>query len=87
MAPPLHGFTIRKCSFLPQFRFEGLQKWRVLVIIGLPPALMHTALAIFFVGLVIFLGPLRDSLAWVVGAITAVTYTAYLMAHILPLAV
>ncbi len=39
---------------------------------------MHTALAIFFVGLVIFLGPLRDSLAWVVGAITAVTYTALL---------
>ncbi|PBK83719.1 hypothetical protein ARMGADRAFT_944597, partial [Armillaria gallica] len=56
--------TPRKRSLLRQFRFAGLQKWRVLVIIGLLPALMHTALAIFFVGLVIFLGPLRDSLAW-----------------------
>ncbi|KAK0503503.1 hypothetical protein EDD18DRAFT_634569 [Armillaria luteobubalina] len=77
--------TPRDRSLLRQFRFAGLQKWRVLIIIGLLPVLMHTALAIFFVGLVIFLGPLRDSIAWVVGAITAVAYTAYLLAHILPL--
>ncbi len=77
--------TPRERSLLRQFRFAGLQKWRVLVIIGLLPVLMHTALAIFFVGLVVFLGPLRDSLAWVVGAIAVVAYTAYLMAHILPL--
>ncbi|KAK0463908.1 uncharacterized protein EV420DRAFT_1329359, partial [Desarmillaria tabescens] len=77
--------TPRERSLLRQFRFAGLQKWRVLVIIGLLPVLMHTALAIFFVGLVIFLGPLRDSLAWVVGTITTIAYTAYLMAHILPL--
>ncbi|KAK0228792.1 hypothetical protein IW262DRAFT_1264967, partial [Armillaria fumosa] len=50
--------TPRECSLLRQFRFAGLQKWRVLIIIGLLPVLMHTALAIFFVGLVIFLGPL-----------------------------
>ncbi|KAK0228793.1 hypothetical protein IW262DRAFT_641524 [Armillaria fumosa] len=77
--------TPRERSLLRQFRFAGLQKWCVVVIIGLLPALMHTALAIFFVGLVIFLGPLQASIAWVVGAITAVTYTAYLMTHILPL--
>ncbi|PBK78429.1 hypothetical protein ARMSODRAFT_40868 [Armillaria solidipes] len=74
--------TPRERSLLQQFRFGGLQKWCVLVIIGLLPALMHTALAVFFVGLVIFLG---DSLAWVVGAVTTLTYTAYLMALILPL--
>ncbi|KAK0503354.1 hypothetical protein EDD18DRAFT_1010980, partial [Armillaria luteobubalina] len=45
-------------SLLRQFRYAGLQKWRVLVIIGLLPVLMHTALIIFFVGLVIYLGPL-----------------------------
>ncbi|PBK78431.1 hypothetical protein ARMSODRAFT_947339 [Armillaria solidipes] len=77
--------TPRERSLLRQFRFAGLQKWRVLVIIGLLPALMHTALAIFFVGLVIFLGPLRESIAWVVGTIMVVAYTAYLMAHVLPL--
>ncbi|KAK0503508.1 hypothetical protein EDD18DRAFT_1017612, partial [Armillaria luteobubalina] len=54
---PLSG-TPRERSLLQQFRFSGLQKWRVLIIIGLLPVLMHTALAMFFVGLVIFLGPL-----------------------------
>ncbi len=77
--------TPRERSLLRQFRFAGLQKWRVLVIIGLLPVLMHAALAIFFVGLVIFLGPLRESIAWVVGTITVAAYTAYLIAHILPL--
>ncbi|KAK0451102.1 hypothetical protein EV421DRAFT_1212204 [Armillaria borealis] len=77
--------TPREQSLLRQFRFAGLQKWRVLVIIGLLPVLMHTALANFFVGLVIFLGPLRESIAWAVGTITVVAYTAYLMAHIIPL--
>ncbi|KAK0197018.1 hypothetical protein F5146DRAFT_1116373 [Armillaria mellea] len=42
-----------------------LQEWRVLVIIGLLlSVLMNTALAIFFVGLVIYLGPLQ--IAWIV---------------------
>ncbi|PBK78433.1 hypothetical protein ARMSODRAFT_1011012 [Armillaria solidipes] len=77
--------TPREQSLLRQFRYGGLQKWRVLVIIGLLPVLMHTALAIFFVGLVIFLGPLQDAIAWVVGVITVIAYIAYLMAHILPL--
>ncbi|KAK0210845.1 hypothetical protein DFS33DRAFT_1378828 [Desarmillaria ectypa] len=77
--------TPRERSLLRQFRYEGLQKWRVLVIIGLLPVLMHTSLAIFFVGLVIYLGPLQITLAWIIGIITTVAYTAYLMAHILPL--
>ncbi|KAK0228631.1 hypothetical protein IW262DRAFT_1293372 [Armillaria fumosa] len=77
--------TPRERSLLPQFRHAGLQKWRVLVIIGLLPVLMHVALIIFFVGLVIYLGPLQISLAWIVGTITAVAYTAYLTANILPL--
>ncbi|KAK0483853.1 hypothetical protein IW261DRAFT_984743 [Armillaria novae-zelandiae] len=77
--------TARERSLLQQFRFAGLQKWRVHIIIGLLPVLMHTALALFFVGLVIFLGPLRDSIAWAVGVITVVAYVAYLTAHVLPL--
>ncbi|KAK0239878.1 hypothetical protein EDD85DRAFT_788089 [Armillaria nabsnona] len=77
--------TPRERSLLQQFRYAGLQNWHVLVIIGILPVLMHTALAIFFVGLVIFLGPLQDTIAWVVGVIMVIAYTAYLMAHILPL--
>ncbi|KAK0474770.1 hypothetical protein IW261DRAFT_1304185, partial [Armillaria novae-zelandiae] len=50
--------TPRDRSLTRQFRYAGLQKWHVPVIIGLLPVLMHLALAIFLVGLVIFLQPL-----------------------------
>ncbi|KAF8915758.1 hypothetical protein CPB85DRAFT_1217328, partial [Mucidula mucida] len=46
---PLHR------SLLRQFRYEGLQAWRVPLIIGLLPLLMHLSLGIFFIGLIIFL--------------------------------
>ncbi len=70
--------TPREQSLLQQFRYAGLQNWHVLVIIGILPVLMHTALAIFFVGLVIFLDSLQDAIAWVVGVITVIAYMAYL---------
>ncbi|PBK86592.1 hypothetical protein ARMGADRAFT_940347, partial [Armillaria gallica] len=47
--------TPRERSHVRQFRYMGFQKWHVLVIVGLLPVLMHIALAIFFVGLVVFL--------------------------------
>ncbi|KAK0239199.1 hypothetical protein EDD85DRAFT_726938, partial [Armillaria nabsnona] len=50
--------TPRDRSFTRQFRYAGFQKWHVQVIIGLLPVLMHLALAIFLVGLVLFLRPL-----------------------------
>ncbi|KAK0224985.1 hypothetical protein EDD85DRAFT_777580, partial [Armillaria nabsnona] len=50
--------TPRDRSLTRQFRYAGFQKWHVQVIIGLLPVLMHLALAIFLVGLVIFLHPL-----------------------------
>ncbi|PBK83156.1 hypothetical protein ARMGADRAFT_875351, partial [Armillaria gallica] len=45
----------RDRSFIRQFRYSGFQKWHVRIIIGLLPVLMHLALAIFCVGLVVFL--------------------------------
>ncbi|PBK86589.1 hypothetical protein ARMGADRAFT_1047827 [Armillaria gallica] len=57
--------TPRERSHVRQFRYMGFQKWHVLVIVGLLPVLMHVALAIFFVGLVVFLIPLRVSLSWI----------------------
>ncbi|KAF9042796.1 hypothetical protein BDZ89DRAFT_943965, partial [Hymenopellis radicata] len=41
-------------SHLRQYRFIGLQKWRVTVIIGLLPIIMHTSLALFLAGLMLF---------------------------------
>ncbi|KAK0185853.1 hypothetical protein F5146DRAFT_1227512 [Armillaria mellea] len=68
--------TPRDRSFTRQFRYAGFQKWHVQVIIRLLPVLMHLALAIFLVGL---------ELSWVICAGTALIYTAYVMATILPI--
>ncbi|PBK95500.1 hypothetical protein ARMGADRAFT_926110, partial [Armillaria gallica] len=41
-----------------QFRYMGLQQWRVAFIIGLLPVLMSVSLAVFLVGLILFIVPL-----------------------------
>ncbi|KAK0226638.1 hypothetical protein IW262DRAFT_1294812 [Armillaria fumosa] len=77
--------TPRERSHVRQYRYGGFQKWHVLVIIGLLPVLMHLALGSFFVGLTVFLAPLRPGLSWVIGIGTVVTYTMYLITVFLPI--
>ncbi|KAK0463654.1 uncharacterized protein EV420DRAFT_1242628, partial [Desarmillaria tabescens] len=50
--------TPRDRCFVRQYRYMGFQKWHVGVIVGLLPVLMHLALALFFIGLSLFLHPL-----------------------------
>ncbi|KAF8887064.1 hypothetical protein CPB85DRAFT_1167028, partial [Mucidula mucida] len=50
--------TVRQRSLIRQFRFMGLQEWHVPALIGILPVLMHLSLAVFFVGLTLFLVPL-----------------------------
>ncbi|KAK0499602.1 hypothetical protein EDD18DRAFT_1102925 [Armillaria luteobubalina] len=59
--------TVRERCFVRQYRYTGIQKWKVPIIIGLLPVLMHLALAIFFAGLVLFLHPLQAQLSWFIG--------------------
>ncbi|KAF9063088.1 hypothetical protein BDP27DRAFT_1169115, partial [Rhodocollybia butyracea] len=47
--------TPRERAFIRQFRFDGLEKWRVPLFIGMLPILLHLALILFLAGLVIFL--------------------------------
>ncbi|KAK0202857.1 hypothetical protein DFS33DRAFT_937615 [Desarmillaria ectypa] len=54
-------------------------------IIGLLPVLMSMSLAIFLVGLVIFIILLRVTIASVVGAIAFVSFAAYLITNFLPI--
>ncbi|KAF8900209.1 hypothetical protein CPB85DRAFT_1227114, partial [Mucidula mucida] len=42
-------------SLLRQYRYEGLQAWKVPLIIGLLPVLMHLSLGLFFLGLIVYL--------------------------------
>ncbi|KAF9029723.1 hypothetical protein BDZ89DRAFT_1065206 [Hymenopellis radicata] len=73
------------CSHLRQYRFIGLQKWRVSVVIGLLPIVMHTSLALFLAGLVLFFIPLRTSLACAVGIFTVALCLLYLVSSAMPI--
>ncbi|SJL03734.1 uncharacterized protein ARMOST_07091 [Armillaria ostoyae] len=77
--------TPRDRCRLRQFRYMGLQRWGVDLIIGLLPVLMSASLAVFLVGLVLFIIPLRVSIASVVGSVTFLAFAAYLITNFLPI--
>ncbi|SJL03725.1 uncharacterized protein ARMOST_07082 [Armillaria ostoyae] len=77
--------TLRDRCRLRQFRYMGLQQWGVDFIIGLLPVLMSASLALFLVGLVLFIIPLHVSIASVVGSVTFISFTAYLITNFLPI--
>ncbi|KAK0466961.1 uncharacterized protein EV420DRAFT_657201 [Desarmillaria tabescens] len=68
-----------------QFRYMGLEQWGVAFIIGLLPVLMSASLAVFLVGLIVFIVPLRVPIASVVGAITFISFLAYIVTNFLPI--
>ncbi|KAF9042609.1 hypothetical protein BDZ89DRAFT_944117 [Hymenopellis radicata] len=72
-------------SHIRQFRFMGLQRWRVHVIIGLLPITMHVSLTLFLSGLALFFVPLRLSLAWTIGVLTVIVCTLYIIGNIIPI--
>ncbi|KAF9027437.1 hypothetical protein BDZ89DRAFT_952160, partial [Hymenopellis radicata] len=41
-------------SHVRQFRFMGMEQWRVRVIVGMLPLIMHISLALFLIGLILF---------------------------------
>ncbi|KAK0440458.1 uncharacterized protein EV420DRAFT_1247285, partial [Desarmillaria tabescens] len=45
----------RDCARIRQSRYTGLKAWKVPMIIGLLPVLLHVALGLFLAGLVLFL--------------------------------
>ncbi|KAJ3861976.1 hypothetical protein EV359DRAFT_46107, partial [Lentinula novae-zelandiae] len=81
----VHSGTPRDRSHTRQFRYTGFEKWQVLNIIGVLPVIMHISLAFFLVGLVLFLAPLQRALSCVIGVITGILYTLYLITNTLPI--
>ncbi len=75
--------TPRYRSRIRHFRYMGLEKWHVPVIVGLLPLLMHSSLALFFVGLVLFLITLHIGIAIAVGAISGIGYVLYVVTNVL----
>ncbi|KAK0455697.1 uncharacterized protein EV420DRAFT_1692404, partial [Desarmillaria tabescens] len=47
--------TAKERARVRQFRYIGLQQWQVPTIIGLLPVMLHLSLAIFVVGIILFL--------------------------------
>ncbi|KAF9078830.1 hypothetical protein BDP27DRAFT_1207066, partial [Rhodocollybia butyracea] len=71
-------------SHLRHYRLVGFQRWRVRAIIGSLPVIMHLSLAVFFVGLVIFLYPLQRVLSYIISAVTLFVYFFYVATNVLP---
>lgn len=67
-----------------QYRFMGLNKWRVPTIIALLPSLLHVSLFLFLAGMSLFLYPLDQAAFHAVVVITSGTCTLYLISSILP---
>jgi hypothetical protein len=68
-----------------QFRFEQLERWRVPVIIGLLPLVLHTAVFLYLIGLTIFLLSLNREIGIIVGTVTGLALTIYSISSLLPL--
>ncbi|KAK0216340.1 hypothetical protein IW262DRAFT_212213 [Armillaria fumosa] len=67
-----------------QYRYIGLMTWQVPMIIGFLPVLLHISLGLFFAGLSIYLFALDVAIAYVVAAISATAYVAYIACLVLP---
>ncbi|KAK0190053.1 hypothetical protein F5146DRAFT_649443 [Armillaria mellea] len=68
-----------------QYRYMGLEKWQVPMIIGLLPILLHISLGLFFTGLCIYLFSLHVVIAYTVASLSGIVYAAYLIFLFLPL--
>ncbi|KAK0496567.1 hypothetical protein EDD18DRAFT_1462993 [Armillaria luteobubalina] len=67
------------------FRYMGLERWHVDLIISMLPVLMSLSLGIFLGGLVIFLIPLRVPIASAVGSVAFISFAAYIVTNFLPI--
>ncbi|PBK69155.1 hypothetical protein ARMSODRAFT_1019145 [Armillaria solidipes] len=68
-----------------QWIHQYMSQWGVDLIVGLLPILMSISLAVFLLGLVLFIIPLWVSIASVVGAIAFISFAAYLITNLLPI--
>ncbi|QRV80889.1 activating signal cointegrator 1 complex subunit 3 [Ceratobasidium sp. AG-Ba] len=67
-----------------QRRFNGLEKWRMREVLEHLPMLMHIALALFSVGLILYLWDLHIAVAATVSTVTVATLCLYLATTFVP---
>ncbi|KAG6875359.1 hypothetical protein C0992_004187 [Termitomyces sp. T32_za158] len=60
-----------------QFRFQGLEKWKLGDIIESLPLILHCSVAIFLIGLVLYVSQLSRPICGIIAVITAFTFLFY----------
>ncbi|KAK7445073.1 hypothetical protein VKT23_014935 [Stygiomarasmius scandens] len=77
--------SARDRATIRQFRLSGFERWKMHEIIGMLPIILHLSLAVFFIGLALFVSELQHrSMSWIVVTIAAISFGAYLGSVILP---
>ncbi|KAG6901206.1 hypothetical protein C0995_015399 [Termitomyces sp. Mi166 len=71
-------------AMIRHFRFQGLTKWKLGRVIEILPLVLHSSVAIFFVGLALYVSQLSSPLCGVVSIITALTFVFYFGTSMLP---
>lgn len=67
-----------------QHRFDGIMTWSVPGIVAFLPLLLRTSLNLFFVGLIVFVKTLNQTVFGVVSSLIAVWFLAYALSSLLP---
>ncbi|KAL1725175.1 hypothetical protein EV714DRAFT_173645, partial [Schizophyllum commune] len=78
------GSTPRDRTYVRQYRLKAFGHWKVPEIIGLLPALLSTALLLFFAGLAVYVAPMNTAILAVIVFLSAASFLAYLLTIILP---
>ncbi|KAJ3884551.1 hypothetical protein GG344DRAFT_22023, partial [Lentinula edodes] len=71
-------------ALVRQFRYAGLVKWKVTEIVGILPLILHTSLALFLIGLSLYISELHNSLSWIVVTVTSLAFAFYLGTLLIP---
>ncbi|KAJ3487581.1 hypothetical protein NLI96_g3419 [Meripilus lineatus] len=74
-----------QCCQVRQFRVPGLRKYKVTEIAGFLPILLQIALALFFIGLILFIRPIHISVANLVGAFVGIWLCFIVVTTLLPI--
>ncbi|KAL1743337.1 hypothetical protein HDZ31DRAFT_41170, partial [Schizophyllum fasciatum] len=76
---------VRFLSRVWQYRYRGMKKWRVPLMVALLPMPLHGSLMMFFIGLFLYILKFDTSMAWVIAALTMFFYSLYILSNILPM--
>ncbi|KAG6877999.1 hypothetical protein C0993_000959 [Termitomyces sp. T159_Od127] len=71
-------------ALIRHFRFQGLMKWKLGDIIESLPLVLHSSVAIFLVGLALYVSQLSSAICGVVSVITSLAFLFYIGTSMLP---